>query len=158
MVFDRLLGAEGRLKEIDAREVLACGRREGFLESVAELVDSAINERETDRGSPPALCYFYNGAHHQLTLAQVTKVPSESVKVALRDEPHDYVRTYQNLVLARFENFDQTTKRKTEFELLLGTTGSLRGVPVQIHYQPNWWFQVILNLKTPENPTSAQNH
>jgi hypothetical protein len=152
MVFDRLLGSEGRLKEIDPKEVSACGRREGFLESVAELVDAAIDGRQ----SPP-LCYFYNGVHHQLTLAQVTKVPSESVKLALRDDPHDYVRSYQNLVLARFENFDQSNKRKTEFELLLGTTGSLRGVPVQIHYQPNWWFQVILNLKTPETPASAQN-
>src|SRR5216684_4724993 len=157
MVFDRLLGSEGRLKEIDAKEVLACGRREGFLESVAELVDFAVDKRETGRESAPALCYFYNGVHHQLTLAQVTKVPSESVKLALRDEPHDYVRTYRDLVLARVENFDQTTKKKTEFELLLGTTGSLRGVPVQIHYQPNWWFQVILNLKTPENAASAQS-
>src|SRR5258706_3705106 len=157
MVFDRMLGSEGRLKEIDAKEVLACGRREGFLESVAELVDFAVDKRETGRETAPALCYFYNGVHHQLTLAQVTKVPSESVKLALRDEPHDYVRTYRDLVLARFENFDQTTKKKTEFELLLGTTGSLRGVPVQIHYQPNWWFQVILNLKTPENAASAQS-
>src|SRR6266481_150083 len=154
MVFDRMLGSEGRLKEIDAKEVLACGRREGFLESVAELVDFAVDKRETGRETAPALCYFYNGVHHQLTLAQVTKVPSESVKLALRDEPHDYVRTYRDLVLARFENFDQTTKKKTEFELLLGTTGSLRGVPVRIHYQPNWWFQVILNLKTPENAAS----
>jgi hypothetical protein len=157
MVFDRLLGSEGRLKEIDAKEVLACGRREGFLKSVAELVDSAINGRESGREKPPALCYFYNGVHHQLTLAQITKVPSESVKLALRDEPHDYARTYRDLVLARFENFDQTTKKKTEFELLLGTTGNLRGVPVQIRYQPNWWFQAILNLKTPENAASIQN-
>jgi hypothetical protein len=157
MVFDRLLGPEGHLKEIDSKEVLACGRREGFLESVAELVESAVNGKETGRETtPPSLCYFYNGVHHQLTLAQVTKVPSESVKLALRDEPHDYFRSYQNLVLARFENFDQTTRKKTEFELLLGTEGSLRGVPVQIRYQPNWWFQAILNLKTPENSASAQ--
>ena len=126
------------------------------LESVAELVESAVNGNETGRETPPSLCYFYNGVHHQLTLAQVTKVPSESVKLALRDEPHDYFRSYQNLVLARFENFDQTTRKKTEFELLLGTEGSLRGVPVQIRYQPNWWFQAILNLKTPENSASAQ--
>ena len=151
MVFDRLLGSEGRLKEIALSEVQACGRREGFLESVAELVEPAIDGGDP----PPSLCYFYNGVQHQLTLAQVTRVPSETVRLTLRDEPHEYVRTYQNLVLARFENFDQTTKKKTEFELLLGTTGSLRGVPVQIHYQPNWWFQVILNLMTPEATGNA---
>jgi hypothetical protein len=36
---------------------------------------------------------------------------------------------------------------KTDFSVLLGTTGELRGVPVQINYQPNWWFQIVLNLK-----------
>src|ERR1700732_498405 len=153
MVFDRLLGSEGRLKEIDTKQVAACGRREGFLESVAELIEPAVEGRR----APSPLCYFYNGVEHQLTLAQVTRVPSETVRLTLRDEPHEYVRTYQDLVLAHFENFDQTSKKKTEFELLLGTAGSLRGVPVQIHYQPNWWFQVILNLKTPENSGSPQN-
>jgi hypothetical protein len=29
---------------------------------------------------------------------------------------------------------------------LLGTDGELKGVPVQIRYQPNGWFQVALNL------------
>ena len=153
MVFDRLLGSEGRLKEIDTKQVAACGRREGFLESVAELIEPAVEGRR----APSPLCYFYNGVEHQLTLAQVTRVPSETVRLTLRDEPHEYVRTYQDLVLAHFENFDQTSKKKTEFELLLGTAGSLRGVPVQIHYQPNWWFQVILNLKTPESSGSPQN-
>jgi hypothetical protein len=32
------------------------------------------------------------------------------------------------------------------FTLLLGTRVALRGAPVQIRYQPNWWFQVVLNL------------
>jgi hypothetical protein len=153
MVFDRLLGSEGRLKEIAARQVQACGRREGFLESVADLVELAIEGRE----KAPPVCYFYNGVEHHLTLAQVTRVPTETVRLTLREEPREYLRTYQNLVLARFENFDETTKKKTEFELLLGTEGSLRGVPVQIQYQPNWWFQVSLNLLTPKAPTSAQN-
>jgi hypothetical protein len=153
MVFDRLLGPEGRLKEIDPKQVAACGRREGFLETVAELVEPAIEGRQ----SPSPLCYLYNGVEHQLTLSQVTRVPSQTVKLSLREAPNEYVRTYQNLVLAHFENFDRTTRSKTEFELLLGTAGNLRGVPVQIHYQPNWWFQVILNLKTPEDFVSAQN-
>ena len=153
MVFDRLLGSEGRLKEIAASQVQACGRREGFLESVAELVERAIDGREPY----PSECYFYNGVQHELTLAQVTRVPSETIRLTLRNEPHDYVRNYKNLVLARFENFNETNKQKTGFELLLGTTGSLRGVPVQIRYQPNWWFQAILNLMTPDSPGEARN-
>ena len=152
MVFDRLLGSEGRVKEIAPSQVQACGRREGFLESVAQLIDLAMEARQP----PPSVCYFYNGVQHQLSLAQVTRIPTETVRLTLRDEPHEYLRTYHNLVLARFENFDQTSSKKTGFELLLGTTGSLRGVPVQIRYQPNWWFQAVLNLVTPESSGEAQ--
>jgi len=152
MVSDRLVGSEGRLKEITASQVQACGRREGFLESVAELVDYSIEGRKP----PSSVCYFYNGVQHQLTLTQATRVPSETVRLTLRDEPHEYVRTYHDLVLARFENFNQTTKQRTGFELLLGTKGNLRGVPVQIRHQPNWWFQAVLNLMTPEAPGEAR--
>ena len=152
MVFDRLLAPEGHLREIGANQLQACSRLEGFLESVAELIDAAVEKQ-----APPApLCYLYDGEQHQLTLAQVTRVPSETVRLSLRDEPHEYVRTYQDLVLARFENFNETTKKRTGFELLLGTTGSLRGVPVQIRYQPNWWFQAVLNLVTPGLRGEAQ--
>jgi len=35
---------------------------------------------------------------------------------------------------------------KTTFDIVLGTEGNLRGAPIQISYQPNWWFQVVLNL------------
>src|SRR5260370_32279231 len=48
MVFDRLLGPDGRLKEIGARQFQDCGRRAGFLESVAELIDAAV-----ENGAPP---------------------------------------------------------------------------------------------------------
>jgi hypothetical protein len=148
MVFDRLLAPEGHLREIGANQFQNCSRREGFLESVAELIDAAVEKR-----APHAsLCYLYNGEQHELTLAQVTHVPSETVRLSLREEPHEYVRHYQDLALARFENLNQTTQKRTGFELLLGTTGSLRGVPVQIRYQPNWWFQAILNLVSPKPP------
>jgi len=74
MVFDRLLGSEGRLKEIGASQFQACGRREGFLESVAELIDAAVEKRTP----PPSLCYLYNGERHQLShrcLAKLSGFP-----------------------------------------------------------------------------------
>jgi hypothetical protein len=40
---------------------------------------------------------------------------------------------------------------KSVFDILLGTEGNLRGAPIQITYQPNWWFVVILNL-APDSP------
>jgi len=41
--------------------------------------------------------------------------------------------------------------REASAIILAGTEGPLRGVPVQIRYQPNWWFQAVLNL-APGNP------
>jgi hypothetical protein len=152
MVFARLLGSDGLVKYIPANQLLSCGRREGFLKSVADLVDDAVQEK----GTPVTLCYLYNGEAHQITLDEATRVPSEVVHLSLHDAPHDYIRTYHDLVLAHFTNFNQTTTKKSDFELLLGTTGALKGVPVQIRYQPNWWFQVLLNLKTPESSGDAQ--
>ncbi|MGD8330358.1 MAG: hypothetical protein PVJ49_13070 [Acidobacteriota bacterium] len=33
-----------------------------------------------------------------------------------------------------------------QVELLVGTTGALRGAPVRITYQPNFWLRAFLNL------------
>src|ERR1700730_10637445 len=68
MVFDRLLGSEGRIREIAFSQVQACGRREGFLESVAQLIDLAIEARQP----PPSVCYFYNGVQTHMWLAKRT--------------------------------------------------------------------------------------
>ncbi len=152
VVLEHLMSSEGRLRNADAREFQACRRAEGFLSSVSELVDEAL----ADRRAPVSVCYLYNGQRFTLTLKQTTRVPQRDVRITLRDAPHDYARTYHDLLLASFDNFNETTKTGGSFELLLGTSGSLRGAPVQITYQPNWWFQVILNLKTPPAPEVAQ--
>ena len=154
MVFDRLLGSQGRLKEIGSNRFQVCGRSEGFLETVAELVDAAVGKSDARQ----SLCYFYNGDWHEVRLADVTRVPTETIRLTLRQEPHDYVRTYDDLALAHFEDFNRTSKAESQFDLLLGTTGNLKGVPIQIRYQPNWWFQAILNLKTPEPSNETQNN
>src|SRR5215472_8507270 len=44
-------------------------------------------------------------------------------------------------------------EEENAISLVLGTSGSLRGIPVQIRYQPNWWFQVILNLCPEPSPS-----
>ncbi len=55
-------------------------------------------------------------------------------------------QTYRHLRQAHFEVVCQETGGKSIFDIVLGTEGNLRGAPIQISYQPNWWFQVILNL------------
>jgi hypothetical protein len=55
-------------------------------------------------------------------------------------------KSYEELLQADFVSSNQTTGKRVYFTIFLGTQGPLRGVPVQIRYQPNWWFQVVLNL------------
>jgi len=153
VVLDHLMSSEGRFRSADAGESQACNRTEGFLSSVSELVDAALSGKH----SPISICYLYNGQRFTLKLKQTTRVPQREIRVTLRDAPHDYGRTYHDLILTSFDNFNETTKTGGSFDLLLGTTGALRGAPVQITYQPNWWFQVILNLKTPPPAEVAQD-
>jgi len=55
-------------------------------------------------------------------------------------------RSYDDLLQADFVSTHQATGKHVYFAILLGTRGSMKRVPVQIRYQPNWWFQVVLNL------------
>ena len=151
VVFDQLEHTEGKVRSLAPPEFRSCGRPEGFLSSVAELVDDALAGHKT----PESLCYVYNGQLFRLALNRVTPVERVTVKLSLNGKPQPYVREYHNLLRARIENFNETMGRGSSFELVLGTTGALRGVPVQIDYQPNWWFQVELNLKTPEQSDIA---
>jgi hypothetical protein len=151
VVFDKLEDTKGTVRSLAPGEFRSCGRPEGFLSSVSELVDDALAGHKT----PESLCYVYNGQLYRLTLNRVTPVERETVKLSLNKTPQPYVREYQNLLRARIENFNETTHQGSSFELVLGTTGTLRGVPVKIDYQPNWWFQVELNLKTPEQSDVA---
>ena len=152
VVFDQLQNTQGKFRLLDPEQYHACGRPEGFLSSVAELVDSALDGRAT----PEALCYVYNGQLFRLTLTHVAPVEHESVRVSLDGASQPYTRDYSDLRLARFDNYNETMRQGSSFELLLGTKGNLRGVPVRISYQPNWWFQVVLNLKTPEETKTAE--
>ena len=36
----------------------------------------------------------------------------------------------------------------TRFELVYGASGALAGIPILISYQPKWWLQVDLVLKS----------
>jgi hypothetical protein len=145
-VFDHLAQSQGKLRSVDKAEVQACGRSQGFLSSVAELIDDALQGSRT----PVSLCYIYNGQRYSLKLEQATPLAKDTVQLSLHQDSHPYVRNYQNLLRLRCENANEVTGKRSNFELLVGTSGALRGVPVRISYQPNWWFQVVLNLKTPE--------
>jgi hypothetical protein len=148
---DRLAGSDGLVKAVAPGTLRACERAAGFLSTVNELIAGALKNPNQKH----SLCFLYNGELRTLTLRKATRVPEQTIKLSLREE--EYVRSYRDLLLAEFENKNEDTGKSSRFRLLLGTQGELRGLPVQIQYQPNWWFQVILNLSTPE-PTATLTH
>ena len=130
-----------------------CARAGEFLGSVSQLMNTAM---ENPPG-PMSLCYVYDAQVNILTLERVEPVRKFAVKVnsakggALTDQ------TYDELLQADFVSANQATGRRVNFTILMGEHGDLKGVPVQIRYQPNWWFQVVLNLlpKTTPRETGA---
>jgi len=101
----------------------------------------------------------YDAQVHTLTLRSVSRL----TKLSLRTHPSNSAkdapaidRTYSNLLEAEFLSQSKPSGKSPNFTLLLGTAGNLRGIPLQIRYQPNWWFQVVLNL-CPE-PSQVQGN
>jgi hypothetical protein len=142
LVRDRLKAGDERKFHALERPALGCNRGRGFLSTVLELNDRAL-ERPS---APVTLCYVYNSNQYTLTLEKTRAIPQKAVHYTLRDTKQTIDQTYRNLVEAQFE-ISNPAGKKTNFNILLGTDGALRGAPVQIDYQPNWWFQITLNLK-----------
>jgi hypothetical protein len=131
-----------------------CARAGEFLGTVAELTDAAVNTAlprdaaPLDDASPPAsLCYIHDAQVNTLTLEHLEHVKKLQAKVNSSKGGLLADNTFENLLQLDFVTTHQLSGKKVYFTLLVGTQGPLRGVPVQIRYEPNWWFQVVLNLQ-----------
>ncbi len=127
-----------------------CARAGEFLGTVSELLDSALQ----NHGGPRSLCYVYDAQVNILTIEHTVSVPKLAVKTKTSKGAMLADRTYEDLLETDFLTANQATGRKVYFSILVGTKGDQRGVPVQIRYQPNWWFQVVLNLLPKTVPQS----
>jgi hypothetical protein len=114
---------------------------------VSALVDQALAKHT----APFSRCYIYDAQVNTLTLDRVEPVQELSVHVNAAKGGTLLERNYRNLLEAEFTSEHQLTKKRVHFSIVLGTEGTLRGVPVEIRYQPNWWFQVVLNLRPAES-------
>jgi hypothetical protein len=119
-----------------------CPRAGEFLGAVSQLNDIAIEGGK----APQSLCYVYDAEVDMLTLEHLATIRKLDVKVNSSKGGTLTQNSYDQLLQADFVSSNQTTGRRVNFTILLGTQGALRGVPIQIRYQPNWWFQVVLNL------------
>ena len=130
------------IRRLDTEARQACPNPKQFLSTILQLSSDAVAGHPT----PVSLCYVYNARHYTATLLSIRPVPEKKVHVTLQGTGGSVDRTYRNLCEAHFQVTGQETRTKSVFEILLGTEGSLRGTPVQITYEPNWWFQIFLNL------------
>jgi hypothetical protein len=146
LIIEKLNGANRPIRELN--DLRGCARASEFLATVAELMNYALKGEK----GPKSLCYVYDAPVHTLTLKRKTPlkklaVQVKSVKVGMLVD-----RTYEDLMETEFVSESRATGKQCEFTIEAGTKNELRGVPVQIRYQPNWWLQVVLNLR-PESAT-----
>lgn len=124
-----------------------CARSTGFLATVAELVDDAVG----GYAAPISRCYVYDAQDNALSLERISATDSLAVRLSGPDKIVLLDAKRDNLLQLDFVSTHKESGKKVYFTIYAGTQGALRDVPVQICYQPNWWFQVILNL-LPQKP------
>jgi len=128
-----------------------CSRSAEFLATVAELLDDAVDGHP----APLSRCYVYDAQENTLTVEKIAPLESLAVRLHGRDDVVLLGARYKKLLQVDFVSTHKLTGKKVYFTIYSGTQGVLRGVPIQICYQPNWWFQVVLNLR-PQTPAPAQ--
>jgi hypothetical protein len=146
VMLDKLSVSERAPRTLD--NAGGCPRAGEFLGGVAQLMDTALE----NPGSPASLCYVYDAQVNTLTLEHVEPLKKLSVKVNSAKGGTLMDNSYDDLVEADFVSTHQATGKRVYFAIVMGTRGGLRGVPVQIRYQPNWWFQIVLNLLPKTTP------
>jgi hypothetical protein len=144
-------GPDRKFSRLEGPSQLGCERAGGFLSTIGELLDDAVQGART----PATLCYLYDAHQYTATLESAHRVAERTVRIARREGGPAIDQTYRDLRQAHFRILRQDTGGETDFDILVGASGPLRGVPVQISYNPNWWFQVVLNLKAAPLPSES---
>ncbi len=145
LMLDRIAASDRPIRALE--DPSRCTRSASFLATIAELMDGAL----AGQAAPLSRCYIHDAQENTLTVESIT--PLRKLPVQLHG-PNSSVlldTSYANLLQLDFVSKHKATGKTVSFAILVGTQGNLRGVPVQIRYQPNWWFQVVLNLR-PDSP------
>jgi hypothetical protein len=140
VMLEKLSSSERPARTLD--NAPGCPRAGEFLGSVSQLMDAALEKPSL----PASLCYVYDAQVNTLTLERIEPIRKLNVKVNSAKGGTLTEQTYDELLEGDFVSANQVTGRRVYFTIVMGTQGALRGTPVQIRYQPNWWFQVVLNL------------
>ncbi len=140
LMLENLGASDGPANVLD--NASGCPKAVEFLGAVSQLTDAAVKNPQ----APQSVCYVYDAQVNTLTLEHTEFVRKLGVKVNAAKGGTLLEQSYDELLQADFVSSHQATGKRVYFTILLGTQGALEGVPVHIRYQPNWWFQVVLNL------------
>ena len=143
VMLDHIQNSDGPVRSLAQRD---CARAAAFMATVAEFIEASL-EGAT---APQSRCYVHDAQENTLTLEKVERLPNLSVQVQTARKTPLLDVTHHDLLQLDFVSTHKKTGKQVNFTVITGTKGPLRAVPVQIRYQPNWWFQVVLNLR-PEN-------
>ena len=143
MVVDRLGTTTRPPRVLEASDLKDCSSGRGFLFTVRELIEACLSGLKL----PQTRCYTYSGRRYTLTLQEAKSVAERKVPLKLRGAAKTVESVYRDLQDAGFRITNMQTGNRTDFRLLYGTSGKLRGIPVLVEYQPNWWFKAILKAK-----------
>lgn len=146
MVMEQLKIASRPPRFLDTQSLEGCSTGSGFLFTVRELISASLSEQRP----PITRCFIYHARRYLLTLDSCEPEAELKIALKLRGSEKTIEKTYQDLRQAHFRVLNTGSGQRTDFRVIFGNSGHLRGVPVQIEYQPNWWFRVTLNL----NPTA----
>jgi hypothetical protein len=135
------------------QEQQRCPRAKEFLATVAELMDAALEGQP----APSSRCYVYDAQENNLTLENVWPLATLPVQLHGPNNVTLLDSSYSHLLQLDFVSTHKLTGKKVYFSIIEGTEGKWRGVPVQIRYQPNWWFQVVLNLRPSVGTATSVN-
>jgi hypothetical protein len=135
-------------------EPATCRRAAEFLATIGELIETGLQQHS----APVSRCYIHNAEQYTLALQRIEPLESLNVHVRGLNDTTLVDQAYHRMVRLDFVSTHKPTGRQSEFSIYTATQGPLRGVPVQIAYEPNWWFQVLLNLLPKQTATARPAH
>jgi hypothetical protein len=131
---------DGQMADAVPRDDIAPGgSHSGFLVSVADIIDRTVGGRHVSdsasKGCGRSLVYVFGRDTYELCLRNASDL---TVRHAGRQTPAKRLR---------FESRRLDSGSRTQFEVIAGTAGNLRGVPLVIEWQPRWWLRATLRLQ-----------
>lgn len=143
MVLEQLKTATRPARIMDIASAKGCTRSCGFLFTLRELISAALSGQRI----PISNCYTYLSWSYSMSMRSLEPLKELKVSLKMRGAATRREQVYRDLMRAEIRVVNLKTGNPIDFKMVFGKTGALKGIPVQIEFQPNWWFRVSVHLK-----------